>query len=563
MYLAYDLRTESWVPFRRAKGEIVWGSPGLLTDGVETGNPIVALAAPRPDFNGALLEFLIGLFSAALKAEDEDAWQELWDHPPPPEVLREALASLPDAFDLDGEGPRFLQDFTPSDFNDDKTINEIEALLIDAAGGKTARLNKDLFVKRDRVSAMGRPAAAMALIALQTYAPSGGQGHRTSMRGGGPLTTLIEPRVNQEGETDAQNQPLWRKIWANAETVEQWRERGPDTADAGAECIFPWLARTRTSNPKEQGRPTTPQDGHPLQVYFGIPRRIRIDFKPGSKVCDLTGRPDDIQAKEYRARNYGVEYPTFAWAHPLTPYYKDKDGQFLPIHGQRSGIGWRDWAALVAFDESKRRAQAVVQFLERRASRTKVWRPRLHAFGYDMGNMKARGWVEAELPAYALDKVQIGVVSRAAANLTEAANIAASVLLFAVKSAWFQRPEDAKGDLSIVKTRFWVHTETAFFAAIQEIIDSAGQEDIDLQVCQGFLKPLSDAATGLFNEMCPMGGLEFADARRLVSARYGLNGALRGYGKLGGKLFDALGLSRPEKKTKAPKASAERKEPAA
>jgi len=548
--MTYDLRHEAWLPFRRAGGEIVWGSPSLLTDQIET-NPIVTLAAPRPDFNGALLEFLIGLFTAALQPEDEEAWRALWHTPPKPEVLQSALDALPNAFYLDGEGPRFLQDFDAREFSDGEP-NDIEALLIDAAGSQTARLNKDLFVKRNRVAKLSRASAAMALIALQSYAPSGGQGHRTSMRGGGPLTTLIEPRVRADGGSLAHRQPLWRKIWANAETVEQWEKRGPDTASAEAELVYPWLTRTRTSNPKLQGRPTTPQEAHPLQAWFGMPRRIRLVFENRQDICDLTGKNDNAMAIGFRARNYGVEYDS--WLHPLSPYYLDKKSGWLPIHGQSDGVGWRDWAVHLygTPDDGKRPAQSIAQFRDRRAGRIGVCRPRLHAFGYDMDNMKARGWVETELPAFALeDAEQSSAVSRVAAQLTQAADIAASALLYAVK--------DAKGDPSSVKSRFWAETEKAFFQALERILVPDAPADIETRIQQNFREPLVQAALSLFDALCPMEGLEFADARRLVAARHGLGSMFRGYGKLGVKFFTALTLALPDRT----KISRKRKEDAA
>jgi CRISPR system Cascade subunit CasA len=547
--MTYDLRVEGWIPFSRADGRIEWGPPSLLTDAIQD-NPIVALAAPRPDFNGALTEFLIGLVSAALKAEDEEAWLDYWNQPPPPADLAKALATLPPAFDLDGDGLRFLQDFAAADFADDKTVNDIEALLIDAAGGQTAKLNKDLFVKRDRVVKMGRPAAAMALIALQSYAPAGGQGHRVSMRGGGPLTTLIEPRSNAASGPDKPVSPLekslWRKIWANAETVTQWDARGPDTADADDAYIFPWLASVRTSDGKAGGCTTTKSDGHPLQAYFGMPRRIRLDFTPEKDVCDLTGRTDDVLVKQYRTRNYGVEYD--GWQHPLTPYYQDKKMQHLPVHGQARGISWRDWAGLLFQPEKDvGAAQAVMQFMQHRARATGIFKPRLHVFGYDMDNMKARGWIDAELPAFALAPKDAEKIMRIAGDLTEAARIISDIVLYAVKSARFANPKEAKGDFSVVKAQFWDRSEAAFFAAIQAAV--AGAERVE--TLKGFHAPLLQIAQTLFNDLSPMEGLEFADVRRLVAARYGLGGALRGHGTMGKSLFKALALPLPDKPAKS------------
>ena len=71
----------------------------------------------------------------------------------------------------------------------------VSRLLIEAPGENTEKENKDLFQKRGQTPSLGLPAAAMALFTLQIYASSGGDGHRTSLRGGGPLTTRRFPEL--------------------------------------------------------------------------------------------------------------------------------------------------------------------------------------------------------------------------------------------------------------------------------------------------------------------------------------------------------------------------------
>ncbi|MGG2362666.1 type I-E CRISPR-associated protein Cse1/CasA, partial [Salmonella enterica] len=82
-------------------------------------------------------------------------------------------------------------------------------LLIESPGANTLKKNLDHFVRRGRVEVLAPAAAAMALFTLQTFAPSGGAGHRTSLRGGGPLTTLVRPGT-VAGLSDA----LWPLLWA-------------------------------------------------------------------------------------------------------------------------------------------------------------------------------------------------------------------------------------------------------------------------------------------------------------------------------------------------------------
>ena len=69
-----NLISENWIPVRRADGSLQRIAPWQLTDGIGD-NPIVAVASPRPDFDGALTQFLIGLLQTTC-TPSEDQW---WD----------------------------------------------------------------------------------------------------------------------------------------------------------------------------------------------------------------------------------------------------------------------------------------------------------------------------------------------------------------------------------------------------------------------------------------------------------------------------------------------------
>ena len=99
--MSYDLRREPWIPWRRRSGAVEWGPPAMLVDRLAE-DPVVGLAAPRPDFEGALQEFLIGLLAAALQPEDEREWRRLWNAPPTVEALQATLEALPRATFLPG-----------------------------------------------------------------------------------------------------------------------------------------------------------------------------------------------------------------------------------------------------------------------------------------------------------------------------------------------------------------------------------------------------------------------------------------------------------------------------
>lgn len=213
--MTFNLIADRWLPCRRLSGTRAFRAAHELT-GAFDDDPVVALDFPRPDWNAAVTELLIGLLSITAAPADAETWAAQWVEPPEPHLLAKALAPLTFAFNVDGEGARCFQDLYPAEL---KERNDVGALLIDAPGDKTSKLNKDLFIKRDGVSALCLPYAAAALVTLQTYAPTGGKGHRTSMRGGGPLTMLIAPRRTRGN--GAPLTTLWDLIWAN---VIHWPE---------------------------------------------------------------------------------------------------------------------------------------------------------------------------------------------------------------------------------------------------------------------------------------------------------------------------------------------------
>ena len=537
-----NLTVDPWIPLRRRSGVMFWGAPSDLTDGLGI-DAVVAIAAPRPDLGGAVQEFLVGLLSAAFEIKDEAGWRLLWNSPPSPSAIKQKLEPLAGAFNLDGEGPLFMQDLNAADFVQVSPV-PIGQILIEAPGEQTIKLNKDLFVKRGGVERLSRPAAAMALLTLQTYAPAGGQGHRTSMRGGGPLTTLVNP-IGDRVDGEIVDRPLWHKLWINISTVAEWKDL-PGATRSGASDKFPWLAATRVS--PTGSKPTTPEDAHPLQAYFGMPRRIRLEFS-GPGRCDLTGVEDEVTVTAFRTRNYGTQYS--GWIHPLSPYYRAKETEpWLPMHGQPSGLSWRDWITLafVQPPNAMRRSAAVVaRFNIDRKKAIRAAEVRLHAFGYDMDNMKARGWVESQRPLVLVDDEEMTrLLLDTAVALSGATDVAAGELVTAGKTALFSRPKDARGDLSQYRAEVWNGTEHMFFDVLHGIATSeSASADIDA-IKRGFLKNLETITLGVFDRWCPMTAVAGESVSRLVRARFTLVNAFGGRSAAGRKLFDALGLAQAE-----------------
>ena len=539
----FNLIYAPWLPVRRQSGIVESIPPWRITERIDD-DPVVAFAWPRPDFNGAAHEFLIGLLSTAAAPKDDDEWEDWWSNPPAPAAMKERLDSVAYAFDLDGPGPCFLQD---RDSLDDSRESDAAALLIDAPGAQTLRNNADLFVKRGGVPILCRSAAAMALYTLSAYAPAGGAGHRTSLRGGGPYTTLIV--LGHE----VYNDTLWGRLWPNVETEEQIGRRATDTAprdDLG--LIFPWLVSTRASDPKAGGRRTTPDDVHPLQVYWGMSRRIRLLFEDArGRPCGLTGAEDSVIVRSYRTKNYGIDYSE-GFEHPLTPYYRQTAGAAkLPVHPRPGGISYRLWPGLVVQSNDMLREPAqVVRHWHERVPHGHTMR--FTAFGYDMDNMKACAWVESEMPLWHLDDAATrDWLKQFIVHAVAGAGAVARLLTGAVKSALYDRPADAGGDYGFIGERFYRETEGEFYAALGEaarlVESNSDADDPTIHARENWAPVMSKAALRLFDEYAPADGLEDRDMHRYVKARFFLVLALGGRGKAGRLLFDRdLGIASPK-----------------
>lgn len=519
-----NLLEEKWLPVRRSTGQVDWIAPHQIAEA-----DIVAFAANRADFNGALAQMMIGLLQTTTPIDDENSWEHLLDTPPATEILVKWFGVNADAFILDGDGARFMQDFS-------LTTNEgaectIDALLIEAAGNSSIDKNTDHFVKRGIVNALCPHCLAAALFTLQTNAPAGGAGHRTSLRGGGPLTTLLVATPSQS---------LWQDLWLNVKPQRAFLQQGGDAQKTAKYFIFPWLADI--SQIQRAGGETQPLQVHPHHSFWAMPRRIRVDFadvKNGS--CDVCKRDSSQLVHRYATKPQGLNYKG-VWRHPFSPYYETKEG-WLPVHPQPDGFSYKHWLAWVlGVSQGKKSVQAagiVNYFLQERKKYQKSGQFRLWVFGYDMDNMKPRCWYETTFPLYGLAGATRSTqtqIQSLVANGVEAAEQAAFYLRKAVKQAWFGEGE-LRGDLSFVDKAFWDSTEPGFYQQLQDLMKQARTAtgiDMDdakfiIDLGETWRNVLIKCAIKLFDEdIVGAGAIGQQDPRRIAEAYNHLRNNLQG-----------------------------------
>ena len=549
--MTFNLLSDPFLPVVMRSGAQRWIAFSELVTGTESNgldeDYPVEFSWPRPDFNMASFEFCIGVVSLAFDIRDEDEWHPFWISPPDRDALAEKLAPLVHAFYLNGEGPRFLQDY--ESLQGDET--PIELLLIDTPGQNGQRKNSDLLTHRARYPALGLPAAGMALYTLQAYAPPGGAGNRTSMRGGGPLTALIVP----VGHDDAPPVSLWRKIFAN---VGHCAKPKVDELPKA----LPWLAPILTS---EKGRTVSLADAHPLQAYFGMPRRIRLAFSSEPGICSMTDEEGPL-VTGFIQKPYGTNYGM--WQHPLTPYRRQKEaGEPYSAKPKSGRFGYRDWVAATVGSKDGKLAEQPTNIKLAKNNRSHILSQnkqaadaRVRVGGWAMNNMEAIAYLFAEEPlhlAKTLDQQQ--ALDELARHFSEAADQAVSQLLAALKKALFSGQKNASNDKGILdqaRADFFDATEDQFHRLLDDLLQEMPEDGCLTDPnasARHWLRIMRRAALETFDRLAPVPLQDAEKAKTIVNAYGILNATFAGLTNQSKTLYDKLELPLPEKKPKAQK----------
>ncbi len=480
-----NLLNNAWLPFRLKNGE----EKNLPIDQI-TDPDIIDLALPRADFQGAAYQFIIGILQTVFAPKNAKVWRQHYSTPPSSDELSIVFKNIEHAFNLIGDGPLFMQDF---DLLSEQKETSISGLLITAPGENGIKNNTDFFVKRGAADVMSLEMAAMALFTLQINAPSGGVGYRVGLRGGGPLSTLVMP-TNPDV-------PLWQKLWLNVQHREFWKYDEPNLHDGS---VFPWLAETKDSTQKAT---EIYQDHvHPLHMLWAMPRRIRLCIKKEKNICAISGKETPNSVTSMHAKNYGNNYAG-NWIHPFTPYTwnpKKTDEEHLSLKGQPGGITYKTWDILTI--SSTKNGQRTANSISHYNNISKFSKlnetPQIWAFGYDMDNMKPRGWYSIHLPIFQLDKDER---EDALIEIKSLQDIISNTLWHTrtqIKSAMFENPKDIKGDVSFIDLAFWHRTESNFYQAITDLTDSIQQGDSQLspEAAKRWRDELRHHAISLFDE---------------------------------------------------------------
>ena len=454
-----NLITSSWVPVLFIDGATGFIAPCEISD-----PRIIAIKTNRPDFDGAIYQFLIGLLHLHFTPEDNEDLFELLETPLSKGNLQKKFLELKDHFNLLAEAgkPAFMQDLT---LNEGEP-NSIASLLIDYPGENAIKNNTDHFIKRSTEIGFCSACTAMALFCLQINAPSGGSGHRTGLRGGGPLTTLLIPKESS----------LWQKLVINLSAQKYFASEGKKIAE-----ILPWIASIDCFNNSNGETYATDKGVNKLQTFWSMPRRIRLQYPQTSGCCSICGVQNVELITSYLTKNYGINY-VGEWQHPLSPHYKKAEKSkieiSIPVKGKTGGIGIHDWLSLnfdlEGTDEKVTAARVVADYHDLAGEFCEdidnvINKPSLWCFGYDMDNMKVKSYYNQQAPIVHIGnddsrKLFISEVKK----LLKIINTIASTLRTQLKQALFVRHKDKKFDFSKIDSNFYKKLETGFYEVIKQ-----------------------------------------------------------------------------------------------
>lgn len=515
-----NLISDAWIPVLHKDGSRSVIAPWQMAD-----EGLTFPDWPRPDLNIACLELLIGLVFLAGPPLDVVDWRAR--RRPDPERLRAALAPFAPAFELMGDGPRFMQDREVLETSGSLSIAPATMLFIDSGGENTFKKNRDLFVKRNRYDHLDPATAAMALFTTQIYAYSDSSKHKSSLRDNGPLVTFIDPTNGNVREG------LWSMIWANVPYGEP--------SDPGAKDL-PWLRPTVVSG--ASGRVVYEPVGAigaaytcVPETFFSMPWRIRL-ISEGNEIIGFV------------RKDFGTEYD--GWRHPLTPYRRQSAAEMFTALKATPGAGFfTNWLGVVFRDATSTGLRERARVLDLWEAGRSWDQAELLVAGWVMDRATATDFVFSRAPLIDLPEDQLEMLI----GMIEAAEVYGFCLRDSLKSVIAAPVEDnaAPKDKRKQQSGMLNHLREAFYLRTQPLLEARLGALADPGTAEGWRVDLRGVAVEMFRDLA-LPGLAERDTRdqaEIVQAWRKLTAAFAGYDERGQKAFRVLGLPVPEKKGKA------------
>ena len=567
----FNLLFDRWIPIRTRHGE----NKSIKAYEVVQ-NDIIALDAPRADFNAALMQFLIGLLQTFFAPKNPRAWRKLFSPPPSEDELKKKFKGIEKTFYLDGDGYRFMQDALAINTGE---IRPIEEMIFGAPGESGKGKNQDFFVKQNNIDGLCYSCVVAALLTANIFAEDGGRGYFQSMRGNGFVSCLVQLDEQQSDKS------LWKNLWLNIveDNIESiidpkrnfyWIKDLPDRPYVErlekTKLNINDLKTKKKGNKngtrkneideqikqleKESNRIKEKIDGlgnnkivYPergsLQAYWAWMRRFFLDTKNTiNGQCSMCRSMDELITDFYKTGK-GYKYPKEEWQnkHPFSPNkkyqrdhynknnlrYKDK---MLAIEMTQNGLPYTHWQDFVIQTEKQTPAKVINRHLRERHSDEQliIW-----SFGYAMDSNSPKGWYESKTPFYLLkDKEYREIFEVEIDRYIQAANKIADnrtgYLVYAIKNAWFDESKDKNkvqkksfnnNKAAEIAKCFWNNTERKFYEQMKALYDNAHQltDEKRAELRQDWYKHIKDEVNKLFDRWAFRAGIQ-TNPKRIAKA---------------------------------------------
>jgi len=330
-----NLLTDPWIPVQNG------GRSALITlKQVLCEDHDHRIALPRDDMELACLQLLICLTQVLFLPDDASALRQRARTPLTPDEYEDGIQPYIDWFDLRHPETPFMQIRGVKA----KETTPIQKLFVGLPEGN----NHAFFNEPGEITAIGEPAAAIALFNQAMNAPGFGGGFKDGIRGRAPITTLMSgPRLRQT-------------IWINVLHKQSLLEILPDHERLVSRDRPVWVEPI-----KAKARISVQEIGL-LRGLFWQPAHVELVFSREPARCALTGEWVEEPVTGFLKEKFVYDL-TGDWIHPHSPRVVDlKKGTIKYLSFTTTAPAWTQLDhLLVASEDQKtghRPAEVVRQF---------------------------------------------------------------------------------------------------------------------------------------------------------------------------------------------------------
>lgn len=312
----HDLLRSAMFPVRDSEGN----RNLVRLEDILCSNERYSISHPRDDYEFAFEELAIALTQCLLSPKSDDDIRENFRRPLSREEYRSAVDrfEFKDMFSVDDERYPFMQMLTTEETGEHEPF-EIRSLIAGLPGDSSATL----FNAPDEIDALCPSCAAITAFNLGRF-PLGGAGYIYGIRGGAPLTAL----VNNSGEKD-----LRKSIWMNILSGEHRLLSDSEDYENAPVWVKPFLTG-------ERGQTVSYNVGI-LRGLFWQSIKIRLHWRNEPGICDCCGQRSDKIVDGYYKRPATFRHGDACWIHPYTPYkVNEKTGKIYPVQSKSDVPLW-------------------------------------------------------------------------------------------------------------------------------------------------------------------------------------------------------------------------------